>query len=159
MRTAVITIVSGRRDHLVRQRAGLDGPEHHVVVAMGDGEAGRCQQLVGDSSDVIQLDVAQEGRCRLRLGHSARHPPCVDDRPRRRRRALDRSVRHSCRSSTVDQVSTTQRQRGGAYSWRSFPSGSLNGTIRPHGCSEISSEKSTPSSLRRSTSRSSSPSG
>lgn len=40
MRTGVITIVAGRHDHLVRQfdglRAGLDQPDHHVVVAMGD---------------------------------------------------------------------------------------------------------------------------
>jgi len=40
MQTAVITIVAGRHDHLARQydglRAGLDQPDHHVVVAMGD---------------------------------------------------------------------------------------------------------------------------
>ena len=32
MRTAVITIVAGRHDHLVRQLAALDGPDHHVIV-------------------------------------------------------------------------------------------------------------------------------
>jgi GT2 family glycosyltransferase len=73
MRTAVITIVSGRHDHLVRQRAGLDGPEHHVVVAMGDGEAERCQQLVGDSSDVIQVDVPPEGLPLARARNAGAH--------------------------------------------------------------------------------------
>lgn len=40
MRTAVITIASGRHEHLRRQRAGLAAgdrrPDRHVVVAMGD---------------------------------------------------------------------------------------------------------------------------
>ena len=47
MRTAVITIVAGRHEHLVRQRAALDPtvPQRHVVVAMGDGEAERCRAL------------------------------------------------------------------------------------------------------------------
>ena len=61
MRTAVITIVAGRHDHLVRQRAALDGPEHHVVVAMGEGEAERCRRLVGDTSDVIGVETPPDG--------------------------------------------------------------------------------------------------
>ncbi|MEJ7702691.1 MAG: galactosyltransferase-related protein [Geodermatophilaceae bacterium] len=40
MRTGVVTIVAGRHDHLARQydglRAGLDQPDHHIIVAMGD---------------------------------------------------------------------------------------------------------------------------
>jgi hypothetical protein len=54
MRTAVITIVSGRHTHLRRQRAGLAAgdrvPEQHVVVAMGDPtiphETGEGRQVV-----------------------------------------------------------------------------------------------------------------
>ena len=61
MRTAVITIVAGRHDHLVRQRAALGGPEHHVVVAMGEGEAEHCRRLVGRTSDVIGIDVPPDG--------------------------------------------------------------------------------------------------
>jgi GT2 family glycosyltransferase len=61
MRAAVITIVAGRHDHLVRQRAALDGPEHHVVVAMGEGEAEHCRRLVGDTSDVITIETQPEG--------------------------------------------------------------------------------------------------
>lgn len=42
MRTAVITIASGRHEHLRRQRAGLAAgtraPDRHVVVSMGDPE-------------------------------------------------------------------------------------------------------------------------
>jgi GT2 family glycosyltransferase len=45
MRTAVITIASGRHDHLRRQRAGLAAgarvPDRHVVVSMGDPELAR----------------------------------------------------------------------------------------------------------------------
>ncbi len=59
MRTAVITIVAGRHDHLVRQRAALDPAEHHVVVAMGEGEAERCRGLVG--SDVIAVEARPDG--------------------------------------------------------------------------------------------------
>ena len=59
MRTAVITIVAGRHDHLVRQRAALDPAEHHVVVAMGEGEAERCRRLVG--SDVIAVEARPDG--------------------------------------------------------------------------------------------------
>jgi GT2 family glycosyltransferase len=61
MRTAVITIVAGRRDHLARQRAALVGPEHHVVVAMGEDEAQECRRLVGDESDVIAVETQPEG--------------------------------------------------------------------------------------------------
>jgi GT2 family glycosyltransferase len=61
MRTAVITIVAGRHDHLVRQRAALGGPEHHVVVAMGASEAAPCRRLVGDTSDVIAVETLPEG--------------------------------------------------------------------------------------------------
>ena len=50
---AVITIVAGRHQHLVRQRAALDPSVHHVVVGMGDGEAGRLRALLGDCADVI----------------------------------------------------------------------------------------------------------
>src|SRR5664279_4907347 len=43
MTTAVITIVSGRHDHLRNQqrglRAGTQRPAHYVVVAMGDPQA------------------------------------------------------------------------------------------------------------------------
>lgn len=61
MRTAVITIVAGRHDHLVRQRAALHGPEHHVVVAMGENEAEQCRRLVGDTSDVIAVETQLGG--------------------------------------------------------------------------------------------------
>jgi GT2 family glycosyltransferase len=61
MRAAVITIVAGRHEHLVRQRAALDGSEHHVVVAMGEHEAEHCRQLVGDTSDVIAVETQPEG--------------------------------------------------------------------------------------------------
>jgi GT2 family glycosyltransferase len=61
MRTAVITIVAGRHDHLVRQRAALDGPERHVVVAMGQSEAEQCRRLVGDTSDVIAIETQPDG--------------------------------------------------------------------------------------------------
>jgi GT2 family glycosyltransferase len=61
MRAAVITIVAGRHDHLVRQRIALDGPEHHVVVAMGGGEVEPCRRLVGDTSDVIAVETQPEG--------------------------------------------------------------------------------------------------
>ena len=67
MRTAVITIVAGRHDHLLRQRAALHGPEQHVVVAMGDSEAEHCRRLVGDTSDVIAVGVPPEG---LPLAHA-----------------------------------------------------------------------------------------
>src|SRR3954471_2815158 len=61
MRAAVITIVAGRHDHLVSQRAALDGSEHHVVVAMGEREAEHCRRLVGDTSDVIAVETQPEG--------------------------------------------------------------------------------------------------
>ena len=46
----MITIVAGRHEHLVRQRAALDPAVRHVVVAMGDGEAERCRALLGDGA-------------------------------------------------------------------------------------------------------------
>jgi hypothetical protein len=55
VRTAVITPVAGRHDHLARQRAALRGAGQHVVVAMGEGEAERC----GGSGDVL-LEVPRE---------------------------------------------------------------------------------------------------
>jgi len=61
MRTAVITIVSGRHEHLVRQRGALGGREHHVVVAMGAREGERCRRLVGDTSDVIAIETHPDG--------------------------------------------------------------------------------------------------
>ena len=61
MRTAVITIVAGRHDHLLRQRAALDGSAHHVVVAMGEREAEHCRRLVGDTSDVIAVETQPQG--------------------------------------------------------------------------------------------------
>jgi len=61
MRTAVITIVAGRHDHLVRQRAALDGPERHVVVAMGKSEGEQCRHVLGDTSDVIAIENQPEG--------------------------------------------------------------------------------------------------
>jgi hypothetical protein len=50
MRTSVITIVAGRHEHLLRQRAALDPGVHHVVVAMGDGELDRCRVTLGDAA-------------------------------------------------------------------------------------------------------------
>lgn len=61
MRAAVITTVAGRHDHLVRQRAALDGSVHHVVVAMGESEAAHCRRLVGDTSDVIAVETQPQG--------------------------------------------------------------------------------------------------
>ncbi|MDA0179846.1 galactosyltransferase-related protein [Solirubrobacter phytolaccae] len=61
MRTAVITLVAGRHEHLVRQRAALSDGVHHVVVAMGDGEAARCRALLGEASDVIGVDAEPDG--------------------------------------------------------------------------------------------------
>jgi hypothetical protein len=60
MRTAVITIASGRHDHLRRQRAGLAAgarvPDRHVVVAMGDPAIAR---VVGEP--VVTVPVAGDG--------------------------------------------------------------------------------------------------
>jgi hypothetical protein len=68
MRTAVITIVAGRHDHLRRQRAALDPAVHHVVVAMGDE---RCH---APGADVIGVASTPQG---LPLAHArnagARH--------------------------------------------------------------------------------------
>ena len=61
MRTAVITIVAGRHDHLLRQRAALDESQHHVVVAMGEREAECCQPLLGDASDVVAVETQPQG--------------------------------------------------------------------------------------------------
>ncbi|RKQ93286.1 GT2 family glycosyltransferase [Solirubrobacter pauli] len=61
MRTAVITLVAGRHDHLRRQRAALDPGVHHVVVAMGEGEVERCRAVLGDRSDVIGVDATPAG--------------------------------------------------------------------------------------------------
>lgn len=48
MRTAVVTIVAGRHEHLARQRAALPADTHHVVVAMRAWEAGALRELGGD---------------------------------------------------------------------------------------------------------------
>lgn len=52
MRTAVITIVAGRHDHLARQRAALPAATPHVVVAMRAQEAGTPRRLGGE---VVEL--------------------------------------------------------------------------------------------------------
>jgi GT2 family glycosyltransferase len=68
MRTAVITIVAGRYEHLARQRAALDTSVHHVVVAMGDGEVDRCRATpMQTASDVIGVDSQPLG---LPLAHA-----------------------------------------------------------------------------------------
>ena len=59
--TAVITIVAGRHEHLVRQRAALDPAVRHVVVGMGDGEAERLRALLGDDADVIGVAGTPRG--------------------------------------------------------------------------------------------------
>lgn len=62
MRTAVITIVAGRHEHLLRQRAALEPGVHHVVVAMGDGEAERIRARLGeDGADVIAVGSEPDG--------------------------------------------------------------------------------------------------
>jgi GT2 family glycosyltransferase len=61
VRTAVITIVAGRYEHLVRQRAAFAPGTHHVVVAMGDGEEARCRALLCDAADVIGVDGTPQG--------------------------------------------------------------------------------------------------
>ena len=65
MRTAVITIAAGRRQHLARQRAGLRSlgdPADHVVVAMGDeGQIARCRQACGSGADVVGVGVDPAG--------------------------------------------------------------------------------------------------
>jgi GT2 family glycosyltransferase len=55
VRTTLITVAAGRQAHLARQRAALDGPEQHVVVAMGEGEAERCRAACAGRSDVIGI--------------------------------------------------------------------------------------------------------
>ena len=54
MRAAVITIVAGRHDHLLRQRAALDPNVHHVLVAMGE----RCRV---PGADVIRVANTPQG--------------------------------------------------------------------------------------------------
>ena len=61
LRTAVITIVAGRHEHLVRQRAALEPSVHHVVVGMGDGEAERVRSLLGEAGDVIAVLTLPRG--------------------------------------------------------------------------------------------------
>jgi len=67
MRTAVITLVAGRHEHLRRQLEALDPRVHHVVVAMGEGEVERCRELLGDGGDVIGVDATADG---LPLAHA-----------------------------------------------------------------------------------------
>jgi len=59
MRSAVITIVSGRHDHLRRQLDGLAAgevrPDHHVVVSMGDPAV---RDLVGDAVELPSAGTA-----------------------------------------------------------------------------------------------------
>jgi GT2 family glycosyltransferase len=59
MRSAVVTIVSGRHDHLLRQLEGLAAgsiqPDHHIVVSMGDPAVG---ELVGASAEVVDLPTS-----------------------------------------------------------------------------------------------------
>ncbi|MCO7221226.1 glycosyltransferase family 2 protein, partial [Klenkia sp. PcliD-1-E] len=56
MRTAVVTVVHGRHDHLARQLAGLARQtrpaDDHVVVAMGDAGVAA---VVGDRARVVEL--------------------------------------------------------------------------------------------------------
>ncbi len=61
MGAAVITIVAGRHDHLMRQRASLDPAVPQVVVAMGEGEAARCRSLLGPGADVIGVASTVHG--------------------------------------------------------------------------------------------------
>ncbi len=65
MNVAVITIVAGRHEHLVRQRASLDPAVHHVVVAMGAGEAERVRERI--DADVIGVPGTPLG---LPLAHA-----------------------------------------------------------------------------------------
>ena len=66
MRSAVVTVVAGRHDHLRRQRSALASgvlrPDLHVVVSMGDPE---INQVLDDDSglvtQLILLPVPEEG--------------------------------------------------------------------------------------------------
>ena len=68
MRTAVVTVVHGRHDHLALQLAGLAAQtrpaDRHVVVAMGDDEV---RAVVGDRATVVELpaDLSQETLAKL----------------------------------------------------------------------------------------------
>ena len=59
MRTAVVTVVHGRHDHLALQLAGLAAQtrpaDRHVVVAMGDDGV---RAVVGDRATVVELPAA-----------------------------------------------------------------------------------------------------
>ncbi len=71
---ALITVVHGRHEHLLRQREGVarsrSAPAHHIVVAMGDPEVGR---LVGSDKGVtvVTCDAgATEARDTLPLARA-----------------------------------------------------------------------------------------
>lgn len=61
MRTTVITIASGRTEHLDRQCRALKRTDGHVVVAMGRDEAPRCRSTCGASSDVLVVEPTDRG--------------------------------------------------------------------------------------------------
>jgi GT2 family glycosyltransferase len=67
VRTAVITTVAGRHEHLARQRSLLSDTDRHVVVAMGEGEADRCWAACGEGADVIGVPDHPDG---LPLAHA-----------------------------------------------------------------------------------------
>ncbi|MCU1513469.1 MAG: sugar transferase, partial [Microbacteriaceae bacterium] len=59
-RVSVITVVHGRHDHLVRQRAALarsiEAPSEHVVVAIDDPGVDEIVGTVSNASRVIHLE-------------------------------------------------------------------------------------------------------
>jgi GT2 family glycosyltransferase len=59
MRTAVITLIRGRHDHLRRQQTGLAAatrpPDHYIVVAMGDPDVEAVVAGQSPACDVVHL--------------------------------------------------------------------------------------------------------
>ncbi|MFJ6940157.1 glycosyltransferase family 2 protein [Streptomyces sp. NPDC101132] len=74
-RVAVVTPVSGRHRHLAFQQAGLARgtrrPDHYVVVAMADPEAGRIAADGDPRGDAVPVPVPRAGRLPLAAARNA----------------------------------------------------------------------------------------